>query len=93
MTKQWLDRLVWFSSLAVLGGILFLLMAAHADVQRWTFPAPSVIERLGAHARGVLPATADHPATPPSSDSGPTAPDCDAMTSDCVHSSSARMTC
>jgi hypothetical protein len=31
MTKQWLDRL-WFSSLAVLGGILFLLMAAHADV-------------------------------------------------------------
>ena len=93
MTKQWLDRLVWFSSLAVLGGILFLLMAAHADVQRWTFPAPSVIERLGAHARGVLPATADHPATPPSSDSGPTAPDCDATTSDWVHSTSAWMTC
>ena len=93
MTKQWLDRLVWFSSLAVLGGILFLLMAAYADVQRWTFPVPSLVERLDALGSGVLPATAGHPATPPSSDSGPTAPNCDAMTSDWVHSTSARMTC
>jgi len=93
MTKQWLDRLVWFSSLAVLGGILFLLLAAHADVQRWTFPVPSLVERLDALGSGVLPATAGHPATPPSSDSGPTAPNCDAMTSDWVHSTSARMTC
>jgi hypothetical protein len=90
MTKQWLDRLVRFSSLVVLGGILFLLLAAHADVQRWTFPAPSVVERLCVHVRGVLPATADHPATPPSSDSEPTAPDC---TSDWVHATSAWMTC
>ena len=91
MTKQWLDRLVWSSGLVVLGGIV--LLAAPAEVHRWTIPAPAVTERLGALVDCVLPATADHPATPPASDSGPAAPDCDGTTSDWAHSTSAWMTC
>jgi len=91
MTKQWLDRLVQFSGIVVFAGIL--LLATQADVQRWTISGTSVGERLRTLESCVLPATAEHPAAPAASDSGPTAPDCDATTSDLVHSASAWMTC
>lgn len=78
MTKQRLDRLVQFSGIVVLGGIVFL--AAQADIQRWTMRESSAGGRLTAPVSCVLPVTAGDPPTPAAGipEAGP--PDCGTFT-------------
>ena len=78
MTKQWLDRLAWFSGIVVLGGIL--LLTAQAHVHWWTIPESSVGERLAALVSCILPVIADDPPAPASGIPDPGPPNCDDST-------------